>query len=86
MSQGDVIFSVSFSNDPANEAFEYILSSGVEDSYVLGTIALFDLNTCKIIIIIMVGHPVPGLIYRSLYDKMVIDVAFVYFDVMQSVA
>ena len=44
MNEGDVIFSVSFSNHPADESFEYILSSGVENSYFIGTVALFDFN------------------------------------------
>ena len=44
MSEGDVIFSVSFSNYPADEAFEYVLTSGVDNSYVLGTVALFDFD------------------------------------------
>ena len=47
-SQNDVIFTTVVGADPSGETIEYTLSSGVNDSYEIGTTDLFQLNNGKL--------------------------------------
>ena len=47
MRQGDVIFETLFTNNPSGEDIQYSVSSGVADSYNIGTDDLFVLDISK---------------------------------------